>query len=404
MQNISLASVMELSFRANPCYELVLYDHLPSNQKEILRELDQDPDFYGILQPQEQSGLGIKSVCRDTALLYFTLQHPGRLPAYVRELFGEQCIQAIAQLVLDDVLEVERDGTFVSGSDASGLFRDGGSIAGDRKPLGKIARLSVQALQYAQALDIRDVIKLSARLYFYNRWPASPYWHSAFSTPNAVANHLKITSTDSSQSILERNWSRVSPPPPYDGWLTWASRTMPSRSQNNDVGVCKLYISPECRHIRDAFHTTVEVLTDSAASRFKIGKDIYGLLRPDKIVAYFGSFEEMEATAHQLAHKLEDCPAHGVPFTVEIAGDGLLSWGVDPPRKEQGPNWYGPESWRLWITNRLATSMLAAKQSRTTPLKTDEVTPIEPWQFALERLRLEGVDTETWTPANMTWC
>jgi hypothetical protein len=28
---------------------------------------------------------------------------------------------------------------------------------------------------------------------------------------------------------------------------------------------------------------------------------------------------------------------------------------------------------------------------------------MEPWQFALERLRLDGVDTATWTPVETIW-
>jgi hypothetical protein len=68
----------------------------------------------------------------------------------------------------------------------------------------------------------------------------------------------------------------------------------------------------------------------------------------------------------------------------------LLSWGIDPPRQKGALSWQERESWRLWITNRLATAILAAKKTQSDGL--------EPWRFALERLRLENVDTETWTP------
>ena len=43
-------------------------------------------------------------------------------------------------------------------------------------PTTKTARLSQAALQYAQRLDIEDALRLSARLYFYGRLPASPRW------------------------------------------------------------------------------------------------------------------------------------------------------------------------------------------------------------------------------------
>jgi hypothetical protein len=124
---------------------------------------------------------------------------------------------------------------------------------------------------------------------------------------------------------------------------------------------------------------------------FKIGKGAQGLLRPDKMVAYFSSYEDLAETAKQLEQEMARCPAQGVPFTAELGGDGLLSWGVDPPAEEQVLPWLERESWRLWVTNRLAVALIDTSNGNTAKL--------EPWQFALRRLQLEGVDTHTWTPA-----
>ena len=104
MKNALSGNIQESVFRANPSYELVLFDRLPAEQREMLKDLQKDPNFYGILRPLENSGLGVKSVSRDIALLYLTLQHPGRLPEYVRATLGEQCEQEITRLVLDGVL------------------------------------------------------------------------------------------------------------------------------------------------------------------------------------------------------------------------------------------------------------------------------------------------------------
>ena len=38
-------------FRANPNYELVLYDRLPAEEQESFAELQKDPNSYGILRP-----------------------------------------------------------------------------------------------------------------------------------------------------------------------------------------------------------------------------------------------------------------------------------------------------------------------------------------------------------------
>lgn len=393
MPSIASNSIADAKFRANPNYELVLFDRLPSEQQEVLSDLQKDPDFYGILAPrQPAAGLRMKSVCRDTALLYFTLQEPGRLPAYVKATLGEECNQAIAELILDGVLEVEWNETFVSGSQAYSLI-----YSQKQQPsriLGKIAQLSLDALKYAQALEIDQSSKLSSRLYFYNRLPVSAYWKRKFSTPEAVVEYLGIDTGSSHRLLLEQNWQQLSPPPENQGWLIWQSRQFRPVSPKPQY-TYKLYISPSCEFLRDAFQTTVKVLSESPVSQFKIGQDVYGLLRPDKLVAYFWSFEALEEAATCLMHKLEGIPAHGVPFTAEIAGNGLLSWGIDPPKAEQVLSWQARESWRLWVTNRLAVALLAAKSAPSEA--------VEPWQFAIERLRLEGVDTESWTPTATIW-
>jgi len=108
-----------------------------------------------------------------------------------------------------------------------------------------------------------------------------------------------------------------------------------------------------------------------------------------------GGRNGMGAGARQLARELGLVPAHGVPFTAEVAGEGLLSWGLDPPASEHLIEWQERESWRLWLTNRLANAILLARQ--------DPERTIEPSLFALERLRLEGVDTTTWTPSETLW-
>jgi hypothetical protein len=391
MQKKLLKSIEEANFCANPGYELVLFDRLPPEQQKLLSDLQKDTDFYGILRPQEPGGLGIKSVDRDTALLFLTLQQPGRLPAYVKAQLGELCNQSVAELVLDSVLQIEWNGAFVSGSEAYGrIYEEKASSTAQ----GTIARLSLEALKYAQALEINDSSRLSTRLYLYNRVPLSPYWKRMFPTTDAVAEYLGIQAGRPTDKRLDQHWSRISPSPPNDGWLMWEPRhTTPALQKPGYTH--KLYVSPACEFVRDAFQASVEVLSNMRAPHFKVGKDIYGLLRPDKFVVYFWSFEDLQEASEQLRHKLAGMPAHGVPFTAEIAGNGLLSWGIDPPAEEQMLGWLGRESWRLWITNRLALALLAAKAAKSRE--------VEPWQFAMERLRLENVNTETWTPAKKIW-
>ena len=99
--------------------------------------------------------------------------------------------------------------------------------------------------------------------------------------------------------------------------------------------------------------------------------------------------------AAQLSSELAGCPSQGVPFTAELAGsEGLLSWGMDPPRSQHMLEWQERESWRLWVTNRLALALVAARRDGGL---------LEPWQYALARIELEGIDATTWTPHGDLW-
>lgn len=384
---ITAKNIEDATFQANPEYELVPFDHLVPEQREVLADLKKDPNLYGILRPRNQRGLAIKSISQDIARLLLALQQPGKLPNHVRVTLGDRYEQTVGALVLDGVFEVEQNGVFVSGPHACapGMLEREGSTGP-----GVIARLSIDALKYAQALEIMDVTKLSARIYFYNRLPVSSRWKQRFPTEDAVIEHLGIHSHRPTRNLLEHSWSSVvSTSPFFKGWMMWKSRH-PDRRLPRSGPRFKLYVSPQCEVVREAFEGTVEILSESSAAQFKVGNDVYGLLRPDKVVAYFSSLQDLEEVAKSLTQRLVGVPPHGVPFTAEIAGDGLISWGIDPPRQQQALAWQERESWRLWITNQLATALLMARGYKPGP--------VEPWQFALECLRLRGVDTQFWRP------
>ncbi len=390
--NPSLPQLIETAvLRANPAYELVLYDRLPAAQQQVLHGIQDDPEFYGILRPYQVNGLSVKSVNQDTALLFLTLQVPGKLPGYVQTALGSAAVPAVTELLLDGILEIEHDGQFVSGAAAYGLTHD---TQVNEPVQGANARLSLEAMQYAQALSIQDTMKLSARMYFYNRLPVSPRWRQQLASSQAVFEHLGMAESGRVRRTLDRHWSVVPLGPPNDGWSMWRMR--PTRGTSRPARLAyKLYVSPGVAHLREIFETVLTTLTELETPCFKIGNDVYGLFRPDKFVAYFTAEEAMRAVAERLARALDGCPAHGVPFTAGLTNDGLLSWGMDPPTPKGAILWQERESWRLWVTNRLAVALLAAKASATTTM--------EPWQFALERLRLEGVDTATWTPVETIW-
>ena len=113
------------------------------------------------------------------------------------------------------------------------------------------------------------------------------------------------------------------------GWLSWR-RAGDDLSDMKGSAVYKLYVSPHPDHAQEALAATTAALLEAEGACFKIGNDLSGLLRPDKLVCYFRSREQMKDAAGLLHDLLDGMPAQGVPFTAELAGEGLLSWGVDP--------------------------------------------------------------------------
>ncbi|MES1243810.1 MAG: hypothetical protein ABUT39_19550 [Acidobacteriota bacterium] len=380
-------AILGRGFRANPAFELILYDRLPPEERKALAELRRDPDFYGVLRPRDgAAALGVKSVDRETALLFLTLREPGSLPSYMEALLGEGALGTVSRLVADGILEVEHGGGFVFGAAALPLFSGGGEPGEAGAAGSRLAGIALAALRYGQDLDLDDALALSYRLYGYNRRPLTPAWKRRLGDGDAVLAWLGLGPGGRWRQELERGWESRGP---NDWWLSWHSRS----SVNNLTGsgaTWKLYVSPAPEALPESFGAILEALAAARAPQFKVGADAWGILRADKIVAYFPSFEGLAAAADALASRLSGMPAQGVPFTSEIGGDGLLSWGVDPPREEST---LGGESWRLWLTHRLARALISAKSMQSA----------EPWRFALERVRLEGVDTDTWTPGAMLW-
>jgi hypothetical protein len=372
-------SVLDFHFRANPDFELVSFDRLSAPEQDAFRALKNDPDGYGILRPRRAGGLGVKSVSKDLALLFFTLQEPGALPHYARQSLGNQCGQAIAQMVLDGILEIDAGGKMVSGPAAHAYIYQEESSAGREGP---IAALSRQALQYAQALNIADAALLSMRLYDYNRLPASPRWRSLFPDRAAVEKLLDLA-TGKGSGALDRLWTKAGD----DHWISWQAS---GPDYDSSRPVYKLYVSPAMENFREAFQEAACVASQSRAWSIKVGAQVYGLLRPDKIVVYLKTFADLQEAAAMLLRNLAGCPGHGVPFSAELGGGALLSWGIDPPRDTHSVPWLERQSWRSWITNRLAIALVLAGDSSGSG--------IEPWRFAMERVRMEGVDTRTWTP------
>jgi hypothetical protein len=367
----------DIRFRSSPHVELRQLGELDAVQREALRELEDDPDCYGLFVAKPPLAMNVKSVSRPIAEIFRTLATPSRL-GDLRDIADD-----VVDLVLDGVLEVESGDGFVSGADALTVVC---GVSGEAGARGATAELSRAALLYAEDVATSDPHALAMALYFYNRIPLSPFWRARFPAPDAILAHL-----GADRGRLDREWTASHGAP---GWFGWVSRTVALR-ERSDV-TWKLYVSPRPEHIRDAFGALVRTLCAFPGASFKVANGAAGLLRPDKLMAYFHSREELDGAADALRRELAGCDAQGVPFTASLDEPGLLSWGVDPPDDARALRWLGRESWRLWLVQRLGAAMAIAKSARS-------ASAIEPWRFAVARARRHGVDVETWTPSATLW-
>ena len=368
-----------MRYRASPHVELRRLSDLTAEQRKAFEELKDDPDFYGLFIARPPLTMNLKAVSRQTAKLFRNLAKPSPL--------GTADAAGVVDLVLDGILEVESDGLFVSGADALPLLAP---PPDPPAPRDAVARLSRDALLYAQDLETRDPQTLATALYLYNRIPLSPFWRARFATPEAVVAHLGAE-RGALHALLDHHWIRSDRAP---AWLSWnPKRQRPRRCEGVTY---KLYVSPRPEQIREAFAAVVRVLAAVPQTPFKIGNSAGGLLRPDKFVAYFRTRRQLDETAAALRRELAGCHGHGVPFSAGLDERGLLSWGVDPPESERVFRWLGRNSWRNWLAQRLGAALSTAKSAQT-------AAAVEPWRFAIERARRQGVKVETWTPTPSLW-
>ena len=381
--DLPLRDIQDLVFQVNPAFELIEHGNLPPPQKKVLGVLAEDPDQFGLLVSKELPALGVLAIDRASASLFESLQKPGRLPSENRDP-GE-----IARLVLDGILEVEWMGQYVTGPSASDcLFT---KKFEEPFPSDSLSALSYAALRCIQDTPLEDPKAIASWLYGYNCIPMSPSWARRFAGPEQIKNLLGLQPGGSVETILnDANYIHHQVP----GWHTWQSLSDEWES-GDDSPTYKLYVSPQPKVLAETLPVVASCFVQTNVPTFKLGIDGFGLLRPDRLIAYFSEYPALEETSRVLQQALSVCPAHGVPFTAALTADGLLSWGIDPPRSGQIPGWRGIESWRVWVTNLLARAVLRAKSLGDRAM--------EPWHYALLRLHLEGVQIDTWLPSVSMW-
>lgn len=372
--------------RANPAYELLAYRDLPVEEQALLRAYVRDPDFFGVLKNRLSNDRRVKVVCHNTARLCQLFRHPQPYPEELQSEIGRCGKPDVLRLLADGILEAEYDTGFASGPQ---LFASLLTYHRHDTP-SCVQRLSLAALHHAQAWPVCTPFELSSQLYVYNCVPVGPDWTRMLANRRSLEHWLGIEGPGRVGKLLKRAWHQRSGNNPLSPWLTWDTASL-----YHARSTYKLYLSPILEDVPEVFAVAVELLVHLPHQAFKIGATLAGLCRPDKFVVYFEERDELDQAAEVLLRYLHGYRAQGVPFTAALHDTGLLSWGTDPPTNTSTLSDAHGTSWRVWMTKRLASALVTARQA--------QLSGIEPWQYALFRVGLDGVTTTTWTPATPIW-
>ena len=147
--------------------------------------------------------------------------------------------------------------------------------------------------------------------------------------------------------------------------------------------VHKIYVSPA---VSDLAATLGVILTHApllGVPAWKVGADLAGLHRSDKIVLYLASSERADCVAATLALALGSLAAQGVPFSGQVGATGIVSRGRD----------VDGTSWRATVCRQVAESLRGARAELGGQARAAEVADL-----ALARLADVGLDVQTWHP------
>jgi len=382
-------SLLFKKFRTSGCYALKEWHQAAPGVKRTLSGLAEESEIYGIFEPTDlHSTLSIKVAYLEVALIYLHLQGNDQLPHYLALAPGEKAHSTIIQLVLDHILEIEYDQSFVGGSAAmKWIYRDHSYYFPDE--VNHIAKISLQSIHYAYCMNITDIRTLAAKIYTAHTQPMDSRKRLAFFTAESIFEFLVPAADKELNFLLNENWlagnNGVNP-----AWFSWNSKKhqrshLDAKTQPN----LKLYISPRQEDFPAVFKKSLRILSTTSAFCFKTGATIAGLLRPDKMVVYFEKERDLHFAASLLKPALGEFNAQGVPFSCQLDEKGLLSWGMDPPGKSSNNNPDG-SSWRYRISYQLAVAIIEAKN--------EGLTLSECLPFLKYKLENIGVDMKNWSP------
>ena len=283
-----------------------------------------------------------------------------------------------------------RAGTSAAGQPGE-VVAPGQSNAGS----GRIGELSRDALRYGQELVGLPEPLLAQRLYGYGRLPVCAQLQRRLGNGVAVAAYLGLgadgpvrlrrsTRAGTSTSRRGRRASELA---------RVAPATRVRRSAGPGPPGYKLYISPATGELKAALGAVASSLATARGLRaFKVGANVRGLGRPDKLVVYFERLDDLRAGADTLSGAGGPARRTGSRSLPRSVPTGCC---LGAPTRPAGPSRRGRQ-------HELADVGDGAWPS-TSPSRARRARPARAVAVRAEPLAPERSQTDTWVPASAMW-
>lgn len=248
------------------------------------------------------------------------------------------------------------------------------------------AAISAQALRAACALLAAGETSVQHCLYNYGRLPLSPAWMHRFPLEMLVEDALTQAHFGSAHPVLHPCWHEQPPPADNPRWRFFNNAC--ASAAHRGAAPFKIYVNLHPQALAARFGVIAECMRQFDVAAFKVPRDLFNLLRADKLIIYIHDMAVQRALSLHLASLLQNDAVQALPFTGAVGSSGAVSCGFDPPARVMAQ--LNATSWRAWISKECATIL---RDGFAQQIRGEELVV-----YACNQLERRGVDTDRWVP------
>ena len=214
------------------------------------------------------------------------------------------------------------------------------------------ASIAASAIALSQRRALCGQLDCAAFLYRFNTFPQQ--WVKTHALGN-YADWLLNEGLGASPGLLSRFHRLFDPAGESKDWRFW-TRIDESHSSPRAEPCPKLYLGVSPNHLIVALQHVAEAILAVPPTTMKFPKTSKVALRPDKLILYFETFEELERCAERMSQLLPlSLEGQSVPFTKRTEGCKFLFTASDPVMSKDDDHHV---SWRSSVTDRLNACIL----------------------------------------------